>query len=239
MIHDRFTISDANVPHAIRIWLMASYIYYLRPDLDSFITDSEFDTITQILIDNYEVLTTYETFSNGETKKMSDLITLDDLRAGTGFALREHEYPSITKNAATMIVKDKFLTLKQEFIFTYPHVKRIRKRYRLDKSRVADCFDVDRLYDCISAREPALQDPERYYQTDRDSDYIDEERERRSVILKDNEAEEFLNGMLYSIDTNMEQGLVLGNIYYRDGVGWVGQVFEPTRTFIVQRSNCG
>ena len=100
MIHDRFTISDANVPHAIRIWLMASYIYYLRPDLDSFITDSEFDTITQILIDNYEVLTTYETFSNGETKKMSDLITLDDLRAGTGFALREHEYPSITKNAA-------------------------------------------------------------------------------------------------------------------------------------------
>ena len=238
MIHDRFTVLSAN--HAGKIWLMASYLYYLRSDLDSFITDSEFDGLTQLLIDNYEEITKPRpcTFG-GSNPPLSDLITMEDLQAGTGFALREHDYPTITKHAAIAMTKDKFWTLKQEFIFEFPHVDKVGTRYDLDKSKVSDCFDRGAIVDYISKVEPGLQDPDRYYQGDRDSEFYDEERERKAVILKDTEAESFLSGMLSIIDSELKDGLVLGNIIYRDGVGWIGHAYCTSRSFNITPLNSG
>jgi len=233
MIHDNFTIRSAN--HAARIWLMASYLYYLRSDLDSFISDSEFDNLTQLLIENYEDITKPTMFPNGGSNPpLSDLIKMEDLQAGTGFALREHDYPTITKHAAVAMAKDKFWTLKQEFIFVFPHVDRLVSRYDLDKSKVSDCFDRNAIVNKISYHEPALQDPERYYQGDRDSEFYDEEREHNGIILKDNEAEAFLNGILSIVDKDIKDGLVLGNIFYRDGVGWIAHVFDKCRSFNIK-----
>lgn len=237
MIHDNFTLNANNINHVGRVWLMASYLYYLRPDLDSFLTDSEFDHLTQILMDNYEELTIPQKFPNGgENPPLSNLISMGDLQAGTGYSLREHDYPTITKSAAVQMCEDKFWKLKEEFLFRFPHVKRVRKRIELCQSKVADSFNRDKVYNSICAREPALQDPDRYYQGNRDSEFYDEDRERRAVVLKDNEAEEFLNGMLSEINKTMGDGLVLGNIFYRDGTGWVASIYDPTRTLNIERS---
>lgn len=68
------------VPH----YLIACHAYYV--DDEPLITDRLFDDITKRLIAAYPDI----------THRHKDLISLDDLKAGTGYALT---YPSIVKGA--------------------------------------------------------------------------------------------------------------------------------------------
>lgn len=234
MIHDGFTVSSDNVNHAARIWLMASYLYYLRPDLDSFLTDNEFDGITQILIENYKQLTVPQKFPNGgENPPLSTLISMEDLDAGSGFALREHDYPNITKHAAIAMTEDKFWTLKQEIIFRFPYTDRVGTRYDLPTSKVSDCFDRNMIVSRIYHNEPLLQNPDRYYQGDSYDELYDKSREQDGILLKDREAEEFFNGLLSMVNESMQDGLVLGNVIYRENVGWIALAYDTTRAFYI------
>nr|WP_316651493.1 hypothetical protein [uncultured Gellertiella sp.] len=72
--------ADTLVPH----YLMACYAYYVEDD--PLISDQLFDHITKRLINELPAL----------THPHKDLITMDDLIAGTGYALT---YPSIVMGA--------------------------------------------------------------------------------------------------------------------------------------------
>lgn len=72
--------ADTLVPH----YLMACYAYYVEDN--PLISDQLFDLITKRLINELPSL----------THPHKDLITMDDLIAGTGYAL---VYPSIVKGA--------------------------------------------------------------------------------------------------------------------------------------------
>ena len=91
-----------------RLWLMASYIYYHRPDLKNFISDEEFDELTHVLVANHEYLE--DTTSNGSLKQ---LITKDRLKAGSAFDLEEKGYHMITKHTAASITTDKDWDLQE------------------------------------------------------------------------------------------------------------------------------
>lgn len=233
LIHDRYSVGVDHINHAGRVWLMASYLYYLRPDLESFITDSEFDGLTQILMDNYEVLTKPEKCIVGENPPLSKLITMEALKAGSVYDLRTHDYPTQMKYAAVAMTEDYFWTLKQEFIFVFPHVKRIKKSIELKPEQVSVLIDRAKIIENIKRREPHFQNPDRYYQGDPVEYDMDEKRMADSIILKDNEASEFYNGILHHVSNNIRDGLVLGDIFYRDKVGWVAHVYDTDRNFII------
>ena len=69
-------------------YLMASYLYYLK-DI-SLLQDHEYDLVCK------EILERWDNIDHSH----KELISKDDLRAGTGFSLKEEDYPAITKNAA-------------------------------------------------------------------------------------------------------------------------------------------
>ena len=72
------------VPH----FLMHSYLYYIR--LQSIITDAEYDKLCKRLSDEWE----------GVTHHHKHLIDREALRAGTGFYLKETDYPLISRCTA-------------------------------------------------------------------------------------------------------------------------------------------
>lgn len=72
---------------ALQLWLMSSYLYYER--YVNVLTDPEFDKLSRYLLNNWD------TFDHPHKY----LVTEDDLRAGTGFAIRE--YPLMVQGAAS------------------------------------------------------------------------------------------------------------------------------------------
>jgi hypothetical protein len=234
LIHDRYSVGVDNINHAGRVWLMASYLYYLRPDLESFITDNEFDALTQVLMNNYEILTIPGKCTVGENPPLSNLITMESLQAGSGFDLQSKDYPTINKHCAVEMTRDKFWTLKQEFTFKFPYVKRLNKHFDLEPHQVSVLIDRGRIIEYIKFKEPILQNHDRYYQGDPMEYDCDEKRIVDGILLKDNEASEFYNGMLYHISTNLKDGLVLGNIFYDENKGWIARVYDPVRSFTIE-----
>jgi len=69
-------------------YLMASYLYYLK-DI-SLLQDHEYDLVCKEIFERWDKI----------DHQHKELISKEDLKAGTGFSLREEDYPSITKNAA-------------------------------------------------------------------------------------------------------------------------------------------
>jgi hypothetical protein len=73
-------------PNLMLVWyLMSSYLYYECET--PVLSDYEFDTLARKLIDSWEEV----------DHPHKRLITLDDLQAGTGYAIK---YPLMVKNAA-------------------------------------------------------------------------------------------------------------------------------------------
>ena len=70
-----------------RLWLMASYVYYNRDDVDNLLDDDEFDYVNQTLLDNHD-------------KVSDELITKDRLQACTAFDIKPTEYAKQTRYAA-------------------------------------------------------------------------------------------------------------------------------------------
>ncbi|WGL39761.1 putative NAD-dependent DNA ligase protein [Vibrio phage PG288] len=70
--------------------LTSSYLYYLRSDLRPIMRDEDFDLCCKLLRRRYREV----------THMHKSLIKMSDLRAGTLFRLRDHDYPTITKVVA-------------------------------------------------------------------------------------------------------------------------------------------
>lgn len=75
----------------VAAFLTASYIYYLHPSARPITTDAVFDWCCKRLIAQWDTI----------IHPHKHLIKLDDLEAGTGFALREHDYPRIVVSVAS------------------------------------------------------------------------------------------------------------------------------------------
>ena len=74
-------------------YLMACYVYYVRDS--AFMSDGLFDDISKQLLAKWETIQHWH----------KELITLDDLRAGTGYAL---QYP-----ARTVVAAERLLWMKE------------------------------------------------------------------------------------------------------------------------------
>lgn len=211
MIHDRFTISSTNLTKVGIWWLMASYVYYCRSDLESILEDKEFDTLTRILMTNFDKL------ADLEYKTIPNLVTMERLRAGTAYDLREHDYPSITRNAAVGALQDDYWSLEEVFFFQFPDAPRVERKLNLDEAKVHCRVGRDRTIDKIIKYEPSLQDVK--YQTD------------EGLILQDRLAEGFYDGVMDSVMEKMKPHQIVGSFYFDSDVGWTVKVYDPTRYF--------
>lgn len=72
-------------------YLMSSYLYYLHEV--SLLHDHEYDLLCKELLSRWDKV----------EHPHKHLVSKEDLMAGTGFTLREEDYPSITKNAARQL----------------------------------------------------------------------------------------------------------------------------------------
>jgi NAD-dependent DNA ligase len=63
-------------------WLEASYVYYILDD--QIMMDVEYDHLSKELLGNWDCV----------THEHKGLISEDDLRAGTGFAISRDKYPT-------------------------------------------------------------------------------------------------------------------------------------------------
>lgn len=76
---------------------MCSYGYYHK--YTSLIEDSEYDSLARELLDHY---------SEWQDHQHSYLVSKDDLKAGTMYALRREEYPQVVRQAFMIWAEEKF-----------------------------------------------------------------------------------------------------------------------------------
>jgi hypothetical protein len=80
-------------------YLMSSYIYYFFPHLKPPVSDAQFDKIcTRLLLD----------FKNIKHRH-KNLLCKDALKAGTGFHLKEEDYPEIVKHSASGLYQERVI----------------------------------------------------------------------------------------------------------------------------------
>lgn len=84
-------IKIVNPNQALRCWLVHCYLYYILDT--SVIEDYEFDSLTERLIKEWDQI----------DDPHKSLVTMDDLRAGSGFAL---SYPLRVEMAAWQVLRD-------------------------------------------------------------------------------------------------------------------------------------
>ena len=82
-----------NKSSCISWWLSASYAYYLR--YESLLSDSAFDKMSKYILDNYESL----------EHNHKHLVTKEMLIAGSGYNLKEEDYPLIVRVSTEEFVK--------------------------------------------------------------------------------------------------------------------------------------
>ena len=76
-------------------FLMASYLYYIKHE--SLLHVHQFDILCRYMLDNWT-----------EIEHMhKHLIDVEDLKAGTGFSLKEEDYPQIVKNCAWEVFNER------------------------------------------------------------------------------------------------------------------------------------
>ena len=95
MIKPYLTNPNMLVPY----YLMYSYAYYIEGE--SLVEDVEFDQMCQDLLEKWDIITHWH----------KNLIELDSLRAGTGYAL---QYPNRVKYAAIALIKDHHMGERNE-----------------------------------------------------------------------------------------------------------------------------
>lgn len=82
-------------PNSIVAWvLIASYLYYHR--FNSIFKDEEFDELCAFLVEHWDSV----------THPLKRLITLDDMKAGTLYALKLEEYPMGLIRIAERILRE-------------------------------------------------------------------------------------------------------------------------------------
>lgn len=89
--NDNWTFEElSNVNMMVTAYLTSCFIYYHHPDKRAICSDSVFDRISIELLKRYDELPI-------ETRV---LISHEDLQAGTGFSIREDQYPLPVKSIA-------------------------------------------------------------------------------------------------------------------------------------------
>lgn len=94
MLHDKLCDEciEKTPESAIAWFLMASYAYYV---LDKpILTDACYDMLCMYINDNWLFL----------FHPHKDLISKEDLESGTGYYLKEEDYPTIVKNSARRLI---------------------------------------------------------------------------------------------------------------------------------------
>lgn len=84
---------EDSVNRYVSWYLISSYIYYCRPWCQSPMTDEDFDKMCTVLLDNFDNITHPHKY----------LIDKESLKAGTGFNLKEEDYPLIVKHSAIVL----------------------------------------------------------------------------------------------------------------------------------------
>jgi hypothetical protein len=84
------SVTEANPNMLVPHYLMACFLYYKEDD--PLISDALFDEMSKELQAKWETITHFH----------KHLISLDDLRAGTGYAI---QYPSRVRGAAVALVR--------------------------------------------------------------------------------------------------------------------------------------
>ena len=89
-----FVKSDAAL---IPWYLMSSYLYYIQ-DI-SLLQDYEYDLLCKEIFERWDSL----------DHQHKGLLSKGNLQAGTGFTLRDEDYPNIAKNAAMQLARERGL----------------------------------------------------------------------------------------------------------------------------------
>ncbi len=87
---DSFKVNPSS---CISWWLSASYGYYIR--YESLLSDEAFDKMSKYILDNYESL----------EHNHKHLVTKEMLVAGSGYNLKESDYPLIVKVSTEDFIK--------------------------------------------------------------------------------------------------------------------------------------
>ena len=95
-------------------YLMASYLYYIH-DV-SLLEDSEYDAICQRLNKSWGLV----------SHRHKRLISRDGLAAGTGYYLREHDYPLICQSAAWQAAREMGRLPKPKLKLKFPTKPKLR-----------------------------------------------------------------------------------------------------------------
>lgn len=78
----------------ISFFLSASYAYYIR--YESLLSDECFDKMCKWMLDKYETL----------EHNHKHLVTKDGLKAGSGYYLKENDYPLIVRVSTEQMISD-------------------------------------------------------------------------------------------------------------------------------------
>lgn len=100
-----WNIADLDSAHPNKLvsaFLTSSYIYYIRDDLPTLMSDADFDWLCKTLLRRWRKV----------THPHKSIITLDMLRAGTGFSLREHDFPLVVRYCAVEMALGVLLEVK-------------------------------------------------------------------------------------------------------------------------------
>lgn len=91
--YDNIARNDAKLSKraAVYWWIVASFAYYQK-DV-SLLSDETFDKLSKFILDN-----------NIKHSKLSHLITDEDLKAGSGFAIPSYNYPLFIVRAAEELI---------------------------------------------------------------------------------------------------------------------------------------
>ena len=81
-------LTEKHLKKALQKYLMASYLYYIR--YQSVMPDAEYDQLAKDLLEGYDDF----------EHQHKHLVSKEDLKAGTLFALKEDHYPTMVKAAA-------------------------------------------------------------------------------------------------------------------------------------------
>ena len=98
-IKGEVAIEEMSMASLFQLYLISSYVYYKV--LDNIIPDHVYDEIANILLRNYQEVEAFQLHFHGRV-----LVTEDDLRAGTLYALPSNQYPDRVVVAADMWLRD-------------------------------------------------------------------------------------------------------------------------------------
>ena len=78
-----------SIQQLVYLYLMSSYLYYICDK--SYMLDEEFDELCRYLLDNFEDV---------KKVRLSGLLSEDALKSGTGYQLKESDYPKSLRSVA-------------------------------------------------------------------------------------------------------------------------------------------